>query len=265
MADVQAVDNALLYNQRALGYLCDILFHPNSVVAAQICARWARYSPSASTTLHTNLVTLLRAIFEAPAKLEFAEAYIQVFDSPALHIPKTILVESEALRLLVPNMLRFFRRTTLSQTTFTRSHTDYQYNRELDCIADRAAIALGLVRHILATAPPNFYRATRDALNAAATSLYYDYYNRSGVAVPGPGVAFSMTALENIASVTGLHSPIIRVATPEQLQLRLSSSNDERDSTPTRLSNSPSSIFYVSYNREEFLSLPEAQASTNGR
>ncbi len=256
MAALQNAEAELLYNRQALGYLCAILFHPDSMVALAVRARWARYTPAPGHSVHENIIALLRAVFEARAQLEFAETYIQVFDAQILRVPVTLLARSDAFQLLVKYMAPFFARATVAQVSGARSFADYRFNRELDCIADRGAIAVALVEHILATTPDRMYRATRTAISSSAMSLYYEYHNRSASATPAPGVAFTMRALERIGQLTASHSPVVRSATPDLVQLRMSSSEDEHTPDRAQLPNSITSIFYVSHDRHE---LPDAE------
>lgn len=249
MAALQTTDAAQLYNRQALGYLCALLFHPDSLVALALRGRWARYSPDATGTLQANVVTLLRAIFEAEARLEITDAHLQVLDSPALRIPATLLADSRAYPQIVRGLAHFFRRTVVVQPTMVCTYTDYQFNHELDAALDRGTIARALVQHVLATTPDAAYRATRDAFHAAATALYYEYYNRCATPHATRGVAVAAPALERIAAMTAPHSPVLRGAPPDLLRLRLSGSDDAHHDG-ARSPHSVPSIFYVACDRE---------------
>jgi len=251
MAALANGEMAQLYNQKALGYLSDILFHPNSLVALALRGRWARYAPDAAGTLQDNVVALLRAIFEAEARLEVTDAHLQVLASPILSIPASLLNDSAAYHQLLRGVKMFFRRTVVNQTSMSITYTDYQYNHVLESVLDRPEIACALVQHILATTPDEAYRATRTAFNAAATALYYEYYNRC--ASPGgvPGVARAASALERIVSMTAPRSPVLRTVPPDILRLRLSGSDDSRSADYARTQHNVASIFYISRDQDE--------------
>lgn len=249
---VAAPDQVRVYNTTALGYLCDLLFHPDSPLALLVRKEWAQYAPGEGT-LRDQLVRLFRAVFESPVKLEVCETYLQVLDSPLLHIPKLTYGEFWHMRTLLSKIAPFFRMKTLSLASLCTCYKEYAHNDLLDARLDRPAIAYQLACHILATATDETYRETRAVLHAAAVTLQSDYYAQTQGAPLTPANQRIMLALSEIIYRSTANSPIVRSASPETVRSRLAirggSPGPRLSSSEDQESGSPSSVFYVSHSR----------------
>lgn len=243
-----------VYNSKALGYLCAILFHPSSIVAQHVRAQWTRYSPGDATT-RAKLEELLMAVFDAPAKLEISETYIQVLDHPALRIPRAAFAQFPGMAQLMRGLTHFFRTSRTSLAAQCTCYADYKHNAILHRTINRGNIACELVRYLLATTPDDMYYTLRNEIHAASTELWTMFWNRGHLPDENWGNdQAAMEAVDAIHEMTKPHSPIIRSASPETVRARLSSSADAamqavQFATPLSASepSSNSSVFYVSH------------------
>lgn len=240
-----------VYNKKALGYLCDLLFHPDSPLALRVRMEWAQYAPGQGT-LRECLVDLFRAVFESPVRLEVCETYLQVLDSPLLRIPKPTYTEFWHMNLLLSKLAPHFRVSMRSLATLSACYSAYNHDDLLDARLDRVEIVRWLAIHIMASSTGATYRETRDLVHAAAVTLQSDYYAQMNGAPLTPANQRIMEGLSDIAERSAANAPIVRCATPEMVRERIAA----RDGNAVRLSasdgqdsGSPCSVFYVFHPR----------------
>ncbi len=254
-AHVLTPEDEQVYNGKALGYLCAILFHPSSIVAQHVRGQWTRYSPG-EASIRTKLVELLLAVFDSPAKLEVSETYIQVLDHAALRIPRTTFAQFPGMSHLLRGLAHFFRTTRTSLAAQRTCYLDYKHNELLHSTINRGKIACELVKYLLGTAPEDTYYVLRNEIHAASVELWGIFWNRGHCPdVAGLKEQEHVKAIDAIYDMTKPHSPIIRSASPETVRARLSSSADSalpfagfsNDSLSCSEPTSSSSVFYVSH------------------